>query len=57
MRRFAPEKTMARSRYSGYGKGKENTETLGTWTWIIRVFFVVTWIRFTLKGVTASSPI
>jgi hypothetical protein len=30
MRRFAPEKTMARSRFSGYGKGKENKETLGT---------------------------
>jgi hypothetical protein len=30
MRRFAPEKTMARKRFSGYGKGKENKETLGT---------------------------
>jgi hypothetical protein len=30
VRRFAPEKTMAGSCFSGYGKGKENKETLGT---------------------------
>jgi hypothetical protein len=29
MRRFAPEKIMARSRFSGYGMVKENKETLG----------------------------
>jgi hypothetical protein len=29
MRRFAPEKTMARKRFSGYGMVKENKETLG----------------------------